>query len=56
MGHFFTRALLFQAFLVILTGTAMWILNGAEVSGLISLVESVLEKTGLNLGENIVNI
>ena len=56
MNRFFMRTVLFLAFFVLLMGTAMWILNGAEVSGLVSLVESSLEKTGLNLGENLVNI
>ena len=56
MSRFFMRTVLFLAFFVLLMGTAMWILNGAEVGSFISLVESILEKTGLNLGEHVVNI
>jgi len=56
MSRFFTRAVLFLAFFVILMGTAMWILNGAEVSGLVSLVEQVMKSTGWDLGGTLVNI
>ena len=56
MSRFFTKTVLFLAFLVILMGTAMWILNGAEVGSLVSLAEEAMKKTGLNLSESFVNI
>ena len=56
MGRVFTRAALFLAFLVILMGTAMWILNGAEVGGLASLAEEAMKSTGWDLGETLANI
>ena len=56
MGRIFTRAALFLAFFVILMGTAMWILNGAEVGGLVSLVEQVMKSAGWDLGETLANI
>jgi len=56
MGRFFTKTVLFLAFFVILMGTAMWILNGAEVGSLVSLVEQVMKSTGWDLGENLANI
>ena len=55
MSRFFSRTVLFLAFLVILMGTTMWILNGAEVGDLVAVAEEVMKKSGLNLGKVLVN-
>lgn len=56
MSRFFTRTMLFLAFLVFLMGTTMWILNGAEVGGLVAVAEEVMKKTWLSLGKVLVNV
>ena len=56
MSRFFTRTVLFLVFFVILMGTAMWILNGAEVNSLVTLAEQIIKSTGLDLGETLVTI
>ena len=55
MSRFLTRTVLFLAFLVILMGTTMWILNRAELGGLVTVVEDFMKKSGLNLGKVLVN-
>lgn len=46
----------FLTFLVILMGTTLWILIGAETGSLVEVAEEVMKNMGLNLGKILVNI